>query len=529
VVRDTLRRWGRGLRVGRPTGAPALDDVAHERTWALIVPTHTLDGAVLDIVGRRAEFVAALDPLQALPPGANGDTEQLRISGWVVSPSGSPPVVRLLDGSRTLAEQSATLPREGPVPAIDPRVGSEQRGFDLVVPRPCAPDASAELVLELDDGVVFTRRLLHVLPRVYRDGFAGFVETPTDPMVLGHTLQVACFRGWIGAPLGRTCTVRVIPAIGDVVEVVADRARPEVLESEVAEALGLEAAWGFTAFLELPQPLERPLPVVLEFSDGDRTTTSATYFVTPHPDINQLDTFLPDPPAFARLASEHLRGEGLELGALHSPLPVDPTLARVRYADQFDEEHARRHFDPKFAELYGDDLVHVDFIVDLDHDDLSLFAAEDFDFFVACGVLEHLADPLGFLVRLHDVMKPGARFFLAVPDRDFTFDTYRACTTNEHLWDEHQRGITEIPDDHVAEYVELTVRRPLPEDPSARAAALAEHRAAGPHAHVWTTDSFDEFLRWAIERVPLDLDIVGGADAREAEGNIVRVLEKRRA
>src|SRR5690349_12337154 len=59
------------------------------------------------------------------------------------------------------------------------------------------------------------------------------------------------------------------------------------------------------------------------------------------------------------IASSYLRGDGLEIGALHNPLKVPPT-ARVRYVDRMGVADLRR----EYPELSRERLVDVDILDD---------------------------------------------------------------------------------------------------------------------------------------------------------------------
>src|ERR1035438_1530581 len=89
-----------------------------------------------------------------------------------------------------------------------------------------------------------------------------------------------------------------------------------------------------------------------------------------------------------QLAAIYLRGEGLEIGALHSPLKV-PRAARVRYVDRLPVAELRR----QYPELASAHLVDID-IVD-DGEKLSAVGAGTQEFVIANHFLEHCEDPIG--------------------------------------------------------------------------------------------------------------------------------------
>ncbi|WP_369012339.1 methyltransferase domain-containing protein, partial [Escherichia coli] len=48
-----------------------------------------------------------------------------------------------------------------------------------------------------------------------------------------------------------------------------------------------------------------------------------------------------------------------------------------------------------------------------------------FDYAIASHVIEHVPNVLGWFRGIYEVLKPGAVFNLAVPDRRYTFDVVR--------------------------------------------------------------------------------------------------------
>jgi SAM-dependent methyltransferase len=355
--------------------------------------------------------------------------------------------------------------------------------------------------------------------------FQAFVERPSKRVVTAHTLQRARVSGWIGlrAPVARAREVVVRVKLGDApwVEQRADDERPDVLAA-LGEAHGFVDARGFVRYLDLP-PIDQALSLQFEFEVDGLLARSGVYEVSPDADLGLLDTFTAAPAPMIRLAREHLRGRGLEFGALHSPLGVDPSC-EMTYADHYLNDELYAIF-PEIEQDYREQMVQVDLRVDLNSSDLSDLESHRFDFFVANGVMEHLANPLAFLANVARIMRPATMLYIAVPDRDYAFDSRRDVTSFEHLWDEYERGVTDVSDDHFVDYLG-GVGVPVPDDPEAREALLDEHRRHTIHVHVWDEASFAEFLRLAVERVPLGLELVDGCGPREGEGNLIAVLRK---
>jgi SAM-dependent methyltransferase len=118
------------------------------------------------------------------------------------------------------------------------------------------------------------------------------------------------------------------------------------------------------------------------------------------------------------IAARFLRGDGLEIGALHNPLPV-PSGARVRYVDRMPVSELER----QYPELRGKALVPVDVIDDGER--LASVPDASVDFVIANHFLEHCQDPIGALGTMFRAVRPGGIVYLAIPDKRFTFDVDR--------------------------------------------------------------------------------------------------------
>jgi predicted SAM-dependent methyltransferase len=200
-----------------------------------------------------------------------------------------------------------------------------------------------------------------------------------------------------------------------------------------------------------------------------------------------------------RLATRYLRGEGLEVGALHSPLRV-PGRASVRYVDRMDVENLRQHY----PELATEKLVAVD-VID-DGEKLGSQSDSSADFIIANHFIEHTEDPLGTLANHLRVLRPGGILYLAVPDRHRTFDADRQGTSVEHIVRDHLEGPARSRREHLEEWARLVEKVPPPEVPD-RARAL-EEQGYSIHYHVWSASEFRSLLEHAREeqRLPFSLE-----------------------
>ncbi len=192
-----------------------------------------------------------------------------------------------------------------------------------------------------------------------------------------------------------------------------------------------------------------------------------------------------------RHAARWLRGQGIEIGALHNPLPLDPGVT-VRYVDRLSNDQLRE----QYPELANEDLVHVDVIGDAQ--DLSAFADESLDFVIANHLVEHLEDPIRGLLEMFRVLRGGGVLFLAIPDPRNTFDHTRSLTPIDHVVDEFHNGTAQTRRNHFADWV-AHVAAAEPDGPRTAAARAALVRRLmkmdySIHFHVWRPDTFLEVL-----------------------------------
>lgn len=207
-----------------------------------------------------------------------------------------------------------------------------------------------------------------------------------------------------------------------------------------------------------------------------------------------------EPEARYALARTCLRGDGLEIGALHNPLRMPPG-ARVRYVDRMRGDALREHY----PELAAHPLVEVDIVAD--GETLEPIADKSVDFVVANHFLEHAEDPIQTVRTFLRVLKPGGVLFMAVPDKRFTFDVDREVTPFEHILRDHREGPAWSRGTHYQEWARHVEHRASEAEVARRAQALDAQRYS-IHFHVWTQDGLREaFTRLRAEvGLPLVLE-----------------------
>lgn len=230
-------------------------------------------------------------------------------------------------------------------------------------------------------------------------------------------------------------------------------------------------------------------------------------------------------PVREEFARRFLAGEGIEIGALHMPLPVPPG-AQVSQVDRMPVEELRQHY-PEIAEL---PLQPVD-IFD-DGETLATIAPESQDFIVANHFLEHTADPIGTIETHLGKLKPGGVLFYAVPDKRYSFDFRRPVTPLEHMVRDHEEGAAGSRQQHYEEWVRFVASTDAEradegfEELVAKRAAHLEAADYSIHTHVWTQASFLGLLLLCRERFGEDFDLEAMA---QCSLEVVVVLRKRGA
>ena len=187
------------------------------------------------------------------------------------------------------------------------------------------------------------------------------------------------------------------------------------------------------------------------------------------------------------VSQRFLAGDGIEIGALHHPLWVDPERARVRYVDRFTVPVLRQHY----PELSAYELAPVD-VVD-DGERLATFGDGSLDFIIGNHMLEHCENPLGTMRAHLSKVRPGGIVYYAVPDKRFSFDLDRPLTPWEHLERDDREGPAESRRGHFEDWARLVNKHERPEDAAANVRDLLALNYS-IHFHVWDEAAFTDFL-----------------------------------
>ena len=139
-------------------------------------------------------------------------------------------------------------------------------------------------------------------------------------------------------------------------------------------------------------------------------------------------------------------------------------------------------------------------------------------------------------------MKPNAILYLAIPDKDYTFDKSRTLTPNKHLWQEYLDNIQELSVEHLNDFLLNITKNHI--EPERRARMYFKndrlpmnwftkrriyhlHRERSIHVHVWNQNTFDNFLRFAIERLSLQFAIIDKCCSSETSNHeMIYIIKK---
>ncbi len=199
-----------------------------------------------------------------------------------------------------------------------------------------------------------------------------------------------------------------------------------------------------------------------------------------------------------QIAAKYLTGTGIEIGALHSPLPV-PDDIDIHYVDRITIEQLRQ----QYPELTAYKFVEPD-IID-DGEQLTSIPDTSLDFVIANHVIEHCQNPIFSLENWLRVLKVDGVLYIAVPDKRYTFDCDRPITPLEHIIRDYEEGGSWSEQFHYEEWARL-VEKAADSDVATRAKNLLDINYS-IHFHVWTQIEFLELLLYCRNSLSLPIEL----------------------
>lgn len=185
------------------------------------------------------------------------------------------------------------------------------------------------------------------------------------------------------------------------------------------------------------------------------------------------------------LSKKYIKGKGLEIGALHTPLKVF-NRAKVTYVDHLGTAGLRKHY----PELKKFAFVRVG-IVD-NGEQLKKVKSNSQDFIIANHFVEHCENPIAMLKNQLRVLKPGGIIYWAIPDKRFTFDAVRSLTTVKHLEQDFEKGPQISRVSHYEEWVNIIGSEKGGKTQKTARQLMKDHYSI--HFHTFTKESFEKVL-----------------------------------
>ncbi len=205
--------------------------------------------------------------------------------------------------------------------------------------------------------------------------------------------------------------------------------------------------------------------------------------------------------------SRRLQGQGLEIGALHRPMPTHDGM-RMHYVDRHPLEQLKQEM-PELAPY----MVPVD-VVD-DAETLGRVGEAQYDFLVAAHVIEHMRNPIGTIVHWMRVLKPGGTLYLVVPDKRRTFDRARVRTMFEHLVLDYRQPSRERDFEHFLDFAHHVHQKPG--DEAIAYARQLEQEDYSIHFHTFLPKDLVRLIGWIDQHVQPMTVIEGPAMSPDAD------------
>jgi hypothetical protein len=273
------------------------------------------------------------------------------------------------------------------------------------------------------------------------------------------------------------------------VSVEVNNEEPALAEITVHPELAAEGFPADAGFLfRFAEPLTADDIVNVRFDDGRHISGSPTQM---HAERLRL------------LTSKLRKGQGLEFGALDRPL-----LSKERYKVSYVDHESREGLQKKYGQVNDITFVDPARLVEVDYvwrDRLKdAVGGKRFSWAVACGVVEHIADPIDWLQQIGEVLVPGGLLVLEVPDGRLSFDRNRRLTTVAELLDDHRRQLKQPSFRQIYDHISRIAQLSAPQRSTEENRLLARQAfgvASGAvetgmyvdvHCHVWTQESWIE-------------------------------------
>jgi SAM-dependent methyltransferase len=178
---------------------------------------------------------------------------------------------------------------------------------------------------------------------------------------------------------------------------------------------------------------------------------------------------------------------GLEIGA--SDLPIIKTSVGRCF-------HANYHSKSELLSLWNldpNEVPDVDYIIPRSSLLSQRITNRKFDYIVLAHVLEHIADPIGYIQDLSRLLNGNGVIMMAIPDKRLTFDRNRELTRIEHLLNDYYEKSTYPSLEHIMEFAPCVIDELRGKGPTELYRWAKQNHESGNadvHCHVWTDQHF---------------------------------------
>ncbi len=196
-----------------------------------------------------------------------------------------------------------------------------------------------------------------------------------------------------------------------------------------------------------------------------------------------------------KIAKQYIRGAGIEIGALHLPLPV-PNNAQVTYVDRMPTQDLVKHY-PQLKKIYSVSPCLID-----NGETLEKVRDNSQDFIIANHFIEHCENVLRTLEVFSAKLRAGGVLYLAIPDKRLTFDRKRKTTSLQHLIEEYENGPDKNRVTHFRDWVvNVKSKKSLSESDIENKIKELISKEYSIHFHVWDRDAIVELFNYMTTRL----------------------------
>lgn len=220
------------------------------------------------------------------------------------------------------------------------------------------------------------------------------------------------------------------------------------------------------------------------------------------------------------ISAGSLRGQGIEIGAMDLPLKVKKGVT-VKYLDRISKEESAKIF-PSIAAK----LVNVDIIGN--GETLDVVPSETQDFVIGNHFIEHTENPVFTIENMLRVLRPGGKIFMAIPDKRFTFDEFRAITPLDHFIKDYTDGPAWSQDGHYYDFVKHT-EHGIGKTDSEISEVISKLKAMNwsIHFHVWDHQAMIDMFSMLKRHFGFQFEIEVAVAARSGGNESIFVLRKK--